>query len=223
MITVHQIVLRGGLFCFGLDTPGPQFREISRERGRRSPAGRSQRLRPPWGPHTFARQSRKAGRGCSPSKAGLRAATHTRSGRLWRMGRLQAAFGGDAGAIRGRTPGKSRVAGGESGRLCRETAHSGGVPGGIRSAAPGRNRENRALPGLFPGLLAGFSGRKTGSTGQKRRHFGAVGGKKGGKSPPHGGLRAENGAQHGVLRTACDGFTLTARALARVQARFARI
>lgn len=126
----------------------------------------------------------------------------------------RAAFGwrlaGTRGQSAGTHRGKAGLPGGESGRACRETAHSGRVSGGIRGAMPGGNRENRAPAGLYRGLPAGFSGRTAGSAGRKRRHFGAEGGKKGGKSPPHGGLRAENGAQHGVLRTACDGFTLTA-------------
>ena len=161
----ERIISKVCFFVFWLDTPGPQFRENSRERGRRSPPGRGQGLRPPWGPHTFARRSREAGRGCSPSGVGLRAAAHPQGGRLWHTGRRKAAFGGDAGAIRGRTPGRSRATGGESGQACRETAHSGRVSGGIRGAAPGRNRETGRRQGCIRGFGRGFRGAQRGQRG----------------------------------------------------------
>ena len=172
MITVYQIVLRGGLFCFGLDTPGPQFREISRERGRRSPAGRSQRLRPPWGPHTFARQSRKAGRGCSPSGAGLRASAHP-------PGRAAVAHGAAAGGV-------------WRGRGGNPRAHTGEKPGC-------RGRKRTVVPGN--GAQRGRSGRHpecgTGQKPGKPGVAGAVSGASGGVFGAHSGV---NGAKTAAFR-----------------------
>ena len=197
-------------FIFGLDTPGPQFREISRGRGRRSPLDRSQGPRPPWA-HTLSHgEARKPGGAVAPAGRSFGRRRTPRVGGCGARGgggrRLAGTRGQSAGAHRGKAGLPGAKAGGCAGK--RRTA--GRVSGGIRVAAPGGSRENRASAGLCRGLLARFSRRKAGSTGRKRRHFGAEGGKKGGKSPPHGGLRAENGAQHDVFRTACDGFTLTA-------------
>ena len=48
----------GAFFIFGAITPGPEFRGISRERGRRSPASGFQGSDPPLG-HTSLKQSTK--------------------------------------------------------------------------------------------------------------------------------------------------------------------
>ena len=202
MITVHQIVLRGGLFCFGLDTPGPQFREISRERGRRSPAGRSQRLRPPWGPHTFARRSVKAGRGCSPSEAGLRAATHPPERAAVAHG---AAFGRSARANCGRTPGKSRVAGAKAGG-CAEKRRTAGT---FRAASGVRHRAETGKTGrcrgCFRGFWRGFRGAQRGQRGKKGGISGLKAAKRAGKALHTAGFGRKTGRGMAFFRRRVTG------------------
>ena len=205
MITVHQIVLRGGLFCFGLDTPGPQFREISRERGRRSPVDRSQGLRPPWGPHAFARRSGEAERGCSPSKAGLRAATHPQSGRLWRTERRWAAFGRSARANRGRTPGKSRAAGAKAGG-CAEKRRTEGA---FRAASGVRHRAETGKTGRCRGCFRcfwrGFRGAQRGQRGEKGGFPGLWAAKRAGKALHTVGFGRETGRSMAFFRRRVTG------------------
>ena len=198
----------GRCYYFWAITPGPEFRGISRESGPRSPENRSQGLRPPWGVHASPRRSGAAGRGGSPS--GSRApGGGAHPGRA--AGTREAVSGAKrAGsrATRGRTAGKTGVPGGKSGQVCRETAHSGRVSGGSRGAVPGGNRENRAAAARKRRLPAGFCRESSGAAGRKRRVSGLWAAKRGEKKPPHGGFRAGSGAWHGILRTACDGFTL---------------
>ena len=142
----------------------------------------------------------------APAGAELRAAARSQGGLRWCAGCLRAQNGRDHG----------QGAGAE-----REKA---GLPGQKRAGLPG-NGAQRARFGLQPGRSAGRKPGKPGGCGAetaasggvlpgkqrgggaKTAGFGAVGGKKGRKKPPHGGFRAGSGAWHGILRTACDGFT----------------
>lgn len=187
--------------------PGPEFRGNSRESGPRSPENRSQGLRPPWGVHASPRRSGAAGRGGSPSEGGTPGGDAHPGRAVAVRGRPRAQSGRDRGQRAGHS-GKRRATGAKAGRFCRETAHSGRVSGGSRGAVAGGNRENQVAAARKQQLPAGFCRENSGAAGRERRGFGAVGGKKGQKKPPHGGVRAENGAEHGIFRTVCDGFTL---------------
>ena len=187
--------------------PGPEFRENQRERGRRSPENRSQGLRPPWGVHASPRRRGAAGRGGSPS--GSRA-----PGGGAHPGRAAAAHGTASGAKRA----------GSRARRGR-TAGKAGLPGQKRAGSPG-NGAQRARFGRQPGRSAGRKPGKPGGCGAETSASGGVlpgkqrgggaktagfrgcGRQKGQKKPPHGGFRAGSGAWYGILRTACDGFTL---------------
>lgn len=206
-------------------TPGPPIsRNFTRE-GAAVSCGSSPGIEAPLGPHTFARRSEEAGRGCSPSGAGLRAAAHPQGGRLWRTRRRQAAFGGDAGGnLRART-GKRPGCRGKNGRLCRETAHSGRVSGGIRGAAPGRNRETGRRQCCVGGVWQGFRGAKRGQRGGKGGISGLKAEKRAGKALHTAGFGRKTGRSTAFYGRRVTGSRslLTARVLTRVQARFARI
>ena len=140
----------------GRDTPGPEFRENSRERGPRSPANRARGFDPPWGAHARRRGGRArahpgAGRsdpwggGHTPGRTArlraTRAAAFRRAHEAGRGGgfrRAQAgrAMGGGAADKRAGAFGRARRACGGHGRA------GGPFPGGgaarRRSAGGGK-------------------------------------------------------------------------------------
>ena len=197
----------GALLFFWAITPGPEFRGISRESGPRSPENRSQGLRPPWGYTLHHGEAVQPGGAEAPAGAELRAVAHTQGGRLRCAGRLRAQNGRDrgqgAGAQRKKPSCQGRKRAGLPGNGA-QRARFGRQPGRSAGQKPGKTggcgAETAASGWVLPGKQRGG--------GAKTAGFGAVGGKKGRKKPPHGGFRAGSGAWHGILRTACDGFTL---------------
>ena len=164
---------------------------------------------PPWA-HTLSHgEAKKPGEAVAPSgrasgggaPPGRVAVAHRAAkGGVWRgRGGKPRTYTGEKPGYRGR---KRAGLPGNGAQWVRFGRHPG--------RGTGREPGKPGAGGAVSGASGGFSGRTAGSTGRKRRHFGAEGDEKGGKSPPQGGIRAENRAQHGVLRTACDGFTLTA-------------
>ena len=169
-----------------------EFCEILYAIGRRSPENRSQGLRPPGGAPRHHGEAAEPGGVEAPAGAELRAAARSQGGLRWCAGRLRAQNGRDHGQGAGAQRKKPGCRG-KSGRVLRETAHSGRVSGGSRGAVPGRNRENRAAAARKRRLPAGFCRENSGVAGRKRRGFGAVGGKKGRKSPHTAGFGRETG------------------------------
>ena len=201
MITVHQIVLRGGLFCFGLDTPGPQFREISRERGRRSPAGRSQRLRPPWGPHTFARRSEEAGRGCSPSGSSFGRRRTPRAGGCGAPGGERRRLAGTRGQTADVHRGKAGLPGAKAGRLAGKRR----TVGAFRAASGARHRAETGKTGRRRGCIGSFwrvFGAHSGVNGAEMAAFRGCRRKKGWEKPS---TRRASGGKQGAARRFTDG------------------
>ena len=155
----------------GRDTPGPEFRENSRERGPRSPANRARGFDPPWGAHARRRGGRArahpgAGRsdpwggGHTPGRTArlraTRAAAFRRAHEAGRGGgfrRAQAgrAMGGGAADKRAGAFGRARRACGGRGGAGRPFPG-----GGVAPAAQGRTGPNPA--GRAGGRGGGFSG-----------------------------------------------------------------
>lgn len=145
-------------FDFWGDTPGPEFRGNSRERGPRSPRNRAREFDPPLGaravrPEAGARGRPGAGRGGGfpPGEGGRgRAAARQKRG---------GACAGTGGLRRAR----ARRAGG-----CPAAGRHGGTRGQIRRAAAGRGG-----PGAG-GKSAGRVGRGAGFWGRGAGFFGAA-------------------------------------------------
>ena len=185
-----------------------EFCEILYASGRRSPENRSQGLRPPWGVHASPRRSGEAGRGGNPQREPSSGQRRTPRAGGWDarggLGRKTGGIAGKARAYSGKKPGcrgQKRACLSENGA---QRARFGRPPGRSAGRKPGKPGGHRAETAAFGGAWRENSG----TVERKRRGFGAVGGKKGRKKPPRGGVRAENGAEHGIFRTACDGFTL---------------
>ena len=166
--------MRGAFLRFGADTPGPEFRGNSRERGRRSLTRHAQGSDPPLGAHTSPRRSGKADHGsrvCLAPRLCLGGA-----GGLT-FGRRAAATGGVAGLAGGAFSGGARRA-----QTGRKAAHAGAsrVPGCARAGLPGgQPGPSRARAGAFPGSAGQ---KKTGGAGQKN-------GRRRGKTGRSGALR----------------------------------
>ncbi len=178
---------------FGADTPGRQFRENSRERGRRSPAGGLQGSKPPSPSTDVARAKRESGgrrarpagrrhtfrrgaaRGERARADGVRAQGSSHAGR-GRPGLGGASRWRGTGATTGFSPGRAnRVVAG----LCGAT---GAFPGATRAtgrcSAPGRRRGLLSVRGGWRGARrAGAGGTRAGGTraGGARRRGGAAG------------------------------------------------
>ena len=183
-------------FCFGANTPTPEFCENSRERGPRSPAGTAQGFDPPLGAqqNAAARGGGCAGVGRARRKDGD-VPRRARRGRFspgrGRQGAVPGDAAGASGARRagaflpgcGRKPGAGRLA-----RVRRTKAAwwarrrgAGTLPGGgaraVYGGFPGRTR-GRRVPGRrytaggtgitgAAGFLPGRGGRRR-RTGEKR-------------------------------------------------------
>ena len=187
----------GAFSVFGANTPGPEFRGISRERGRRSLTRHAQGSDSPLGAHTSPRRSGKSdlgSRACQPqgcASAGRRADLRAAGGGNGRAGGARrAGFGGGRGNLRafGR-----RTAGG-SGHGRAKKPHKRELPGSQGCArAPG----TRAKPGQAGSPSGRAPGKKRAEPGQngafgraKRRIRRALGAKK----PLFAAKKAGNGA-----------------------------
>ena len=166
----------GAFSVFGANTPGPEFREISRERGRRSLTRHAQGSDHPLGSHTSSRRSGKAdlgSRGCQPQGCAS-AGRRQRAG--WR--RTAGGFGGGRGNFRafGR-----RTAGG-SGRGRAKKPHTRGFPGvpGVCAGAgvPGKNGASRGFIRVRAGQKRAAPGQNGGVRAGKKAGTAGVGGKK---------------------------------------------
>ena len=124
----HQRSSFGAVFfCFGANTPTPEFCENSRERGPRSPAGTAQGFDPPLGAQRNA--AARAAAVPEPSGRGKKAAM---------------CFGGaDAGGLLPGRRGTGAVSGGTAGAF---GAGSRGVPSGRRAANGARAGLGRVGP-----------------------------------------------------------------------------
>ena len=152
-------------FDFWGDTPGPEFRGISRERGPRSPPNRAREFDPPWG----------TGRG-----AGAAGPRRGRRAFFLRAGGAAAGLrGGRAGrGARRRLPAGRRRAGPDGG-----AAKNGAAPVRAQGACGGRGRAGRAVARRRGGRRgAGAHGAK--SAGRRR----GAAGRAQGANPP--GARA---------------------------------
>lgn len=200
----HTVLLETTLgavfFCFGTNTPTPEFCENSHEREPRSPAGTAQGFDPPLGAHRSAAGMARAV--CTGVK---RAAAHWR--RCASAGAARAVFAGAARARRsaGRRGGRFRDAGSRSlpsgrrreaghGRAWPREAHKDRVAG---AAARGGHVAGRCGTGGF----RGFPGRKRGRRGGRQ-------GRGSCPLPGRGGRRGQNGCtQRGLCRVSghlCD-------------------
>lgn len=207
-------------------TPGPPIsRNFTRE-GAAVSCGSSPGIEAPLGPHTFARRSEEAGRGCSPSGAGLRAAAHPQGGRLWRTGRRSGGVwrgrGGNPRAHNGEKPGyRGAKAGGLAGK--RRTV------GAFRAASVARCRAETGKTGRRQGCIGGFRrgfrGAQRGQRGGKGGISGLKAAKRAGKALHTAGFGRKTGRSTAFYGRRVTGSRslLTARVLTRVQARFARI
>ena len=197
---------RRRFFIFGADTPGPEFRGISRERGRRSLTRHAQGSDPPLGAHTSPRRSGKADHGsraCSALVLALAGRTGWPSGG-WRRPRAgRRAWRAEFRRSRGFHRGRRKAAGGRKRALAGAKAAHAGASGGLGVCAGlGSPGETRGQPGLFPGA----PGKNLASPGQKEA-FGAafragtagVGGKKAPFCREKGGQRGCAGAKTGGL------------------------
>lgn len=200
----HASAPKRRFFCFGANTPGPEFRGILRERGRRSLTRHAQGSDRPLGAHTSPRRSGKTdlgSRGCQPlgcASAGRRADLRAAGGGNGRAGGARrGGFGGGRGNLRafGR-----RTAGG-SGRGRAKKPHTRELPGSQGCArAPG----SRAKPGQAGSPSGRAPGKKRAEPGQNGgvragKKAGTVGA--GGKKAPFcrekGGQRGCAGAKTG--------------------------
>ena len=173
----HASAPKRRFFCFGANTPGPEFRGISRERGRRSLTRHAQGSDRPLGAHTSPRRSGKADhgsrvaqpQGCALAGAARRPSGDGRRQRAgWRRttGRFRRRAGQPSG-VRAAHGGRKRA------RAGKKAAHAGtsGVPGVCAGAGvPGKTGASRVS-------IRAHAGQKTGGTGAKR---GRSGGQKGG-------------------------------------------
>ena len=191
----------GRCYYFWVITPGPEFRGISRESGRRSPENRSQGLRPPWGVPASPRRSGAAGRGGSPG--GSRAPGG-------------GAFSGRTSVVRGAPSGAKRA--GSRARRGR-TAEKAGLPGQKRASSPGNGaqrahfrRQSGRSAGRKPGKPGGcgaetavsggvLPGKQRGS-GAKTAGFRGCGRQKGAKKAP---TWRGSGGKRGGTRHIPDG------------------
>ena len=185
--------------------PGPEFRENSRERGRRSPENRSQRLRPPLGGTRFTTAKRQ-------SRAGRKPQRGRNSGRRRVLradfGGARGAFGRKTGGITGKVrarSGKNRAAGAKAGEFSgkRRTAgafraaagRSAGRSAGRKPGKPGGcGAETAASGGVLPGKQRG--------SGAKTAGFRGCGRQKGAKRAPR---RRGSGGKRGGARHIPDG------------------
>ena len=181
--------------------PGPEFRENSRERGRRSPENRSQGLRPPWGVHASPRRSGGAGRGGSPRGDGTPGGGAFSGQASVVRGVPSGAKRAGSRARRGRRAGKSRAAGAKAGGFAgkRRTA------GAFRAAAGAQCRAETGKTGRLRrgngGFRRGFTGKAAGRRGENGG-FRGCGRQKGAKKAPR---RRGSGGKRGVARHTPDG------------------
>ena len=191
----HHAAPDRALFSFfGVDTPGPEFRGISRERGRRSLTRHARGSDHPLGAHTSPRRSEKADHGsrgcpaigwpCRGGRAGLRAAE---GGNRRRRRPRRGGFLAEAGLPSGYQAGKKRRTAAEEGaggcesrtlrRLPRElwslqVSGSQAKPGS-GPPFPGRSRAKTRHHQAEKGRLSGLQGRPRRALGAKKPLFAA--------------------------------------------------
>lgn len=167
--------MRGAFLRFGADTPGPEFRGNSRERGRRSLTRHAQGSDPPLGAHTSPRRSGKADHGSRVCLAP----------RLCLGGAGGLTFGGAGGG-----DGRGGWLGGR-GFFGRRTAGANGAKSRTRGRFQGsglcaRRASGRAA-GAFSGPSRGFSGeRRAKKNGRRRAKKRAAPGQNGAFGRPSG-------------------------------------
>ena len=128
-------------FVFGADTPTPEFRENSRERGRRSPAEGSQRSDPP-SPGTPGRAGDAGAKRGSALGGGRGLPGRPGAGEGWPSPER-----GSGGGVRGRGNGVAQQR--------RGTATGAGLPGRAEDACQARRRDTGATAGVSPGRATG--------------------------------------------------------------------
>ena len=191
--------LQGALFpVFGANTPGPEFRGISRERGRRSLTCHAQGSDPPEGvAHIFTakRESRPRQSGVPAPRLCLGGGGGLTFGRRAAATGGLAAHGGVVSAADGatfwRSGGARRAEAGAGGRKSRTRGGFRG-PRGVRGCrGPG---QNRGPPGLHPGARRAKNGQRRGKTGRLGGHKAGLAGAGAQKAP----FFAPNGAGGGL-------------------------
>ena len=166
-----------GIFSFlGFNTPGPEFRGNSRERGRRSLTRHAQGSDPPLGAHTSPRRSGKADHGSracpAPRLVPRRAAGGRLGGGATSAGFRRGLAGGFSAALRGKTAGLAARAALRRGKLAgfeRKSRTRWALPGsrgvrGHRVSGPNRGFFRRA-------------GRQTGGSRAQKGAFGRAKGR----------------------------------------------
>lgn len=193
----------GAFSFFGADTPGPEFRGISRERGRRSLTRHAQGSDPPRGRTLLHGE---AGKPTSAVGVASPKAVPRRGGGLT-FGRRAAATGGLAvhgGAVSaagwatlGRSGGARRAEAGAGGQKSR-THGASGVPGVCAGAGvPGKTGASRGSIRARAGQKKGGTGAKRGVRAGKKAETAGVGGKKAPFCREKGGQRGCAGAKTG--------------------------
>lgn len=183
----HASAPKRRFFCFGANTPGPEFRGILRERGRRSLTRHAQGSDRPLGAHTSPRRSGKTdlgSRGCQPlgcASAGRRADLRAAGGGNGRAGGARrGGFGGGRGNLRA----FGRRTAGRSGHGRAKKPQTRGLPGfqGVCAGAgvPGKTGASRVSIRARARQKTGGAGGKTGRSGGPK---GGYGGRWGQKSP----------------------------------------
>jgi len=179
--------LQGALFpVFGANTPGPEFRGILRERGRRSLTRHAQGSDRPLGAHTSPRRSGKADHGsrvAQPQRCALAGARGYLRAAGGGNGRAAAHGGADSaagGATFERSGGARRAEAGAGGRKSRTRGGFGGLRGVCGRRGSG---QNRGQAGLHPGARRAKNGQRRDKTGCSGGQKGGYGGRWGQKSP----------------------------------------
>lgn len=156
-------ILGRAFLFFGANTPGPEFRGNSRERGPRSPATGSQGFDPPLGAQAFAEQSGKVCLAGARGGRGRRASAG--SGRPFRGAHAAARAAGFAAGAGRHTAGLGAAAGRARGKAARRglrAADAGAGPRGGKTGAAradaARKAAKRGTRGLSGGARA--AGRK---------------------------------------------------------------
>ena len=179
---------------FGADTPGRQFRENSRERGRRSPAGGLQGSEPPSPSTDFARAKRESG-GRRARPTGWR---HTfRRGAA--RGERARADGGVQARGSSRT-GRWAARAWRGGTLARHGRYGGLFDGAGKPGGSGPSRGNGCLSGCDAGNRAAG-----GAPGWRRGLLSVRGGWRGARRAGAGGTRAGGARRRGGAAGTADG------------------
>lgn len=200
----HASAPKRRFFCFGANTPGPEFRGISRERGRRSLTRHAQGSDSPLGvAHFFTakRESRPRQSGLPAPRLCLGGAAADLRAAGGGNGQADGARRGGFGGGRGNLRAFGRRTAGRSGRRRAKKPHTRGLPGSQGCArAPGsREKPGQAgsPSGRAPGKKRAEPGAKRGVRAGKKAGTAGAGGEKAPFCREKGGQRGCAGAKTG--------------------------